>query len=381
MRIFSSVILSALLLPQLAFAESFSVARDVVFDGSVKAPRSVLLTLDPAARTLPAQSLRIVNEAGTAVAFSRIDDQKNHMQDALFDAVPVAAGTVPQTDVNMMLDNSVSTAFQPVVGETQKFRFHFVENVAPMVLEYTMDSGDISGVNVRIGSSYQNLHDAYVGVPSNNKIQLSGESARVFEVVFTVRQGVARFAEMKLYEDRSRLLFRAVPNESYALLYGGLQSVPNPRDETLTDRDSITAQLGGQRALRGAETGDHDGIADADNCPAAWNPDQKDGDNDGAGDACDNCPQHINADQADADGNSRGDVCEDNDRDGIINASDNCPLVRNTAQQDEDKDGMGNACDNDDNRFTASKPWLLWAGMAMIIVVLAGIGMTIMKRQ
>lgn len=381
MRIFSSLLLTAILLPQFTFAESFGTAQDIELSASVRAPRSVLLNLDPVARALPPASLRIVNSEGTAVAFSRIDDQKNHMQDALFDAVPIAAGTEPQTDVQMMLDSSVSTAFQPVIGTTQKFRFHFAEPIAPTTLEYTMDSGDISGVNVRIGNSYQALRDAYVGVPSNNKIELSGETARVFEVVFTVRQGVARFAEMKLFESRSRLLFRAVPNQSYALLSGGDQSVSNPRDTSLTDRDAVTADLGSKRGLNAAESGDHDGIAAGDNCPAAWNPEQEDKDGDGAGDVCDTCPQHANVDQADADKNGRGDVCEDNDRDGIINAVDNCPDVRNTAQQDEDKDGAGNACDNDDNRFTASKPWLLWAGMAMIIIVLAGIGMVIMKRQ
>ena len=73
-------------------------------------------------------------------------------------------------------------------------------------------------------------------------------------------------------------------------------------------------------------------------------------------------------------------MCEDSDRDGVVNIDDNCPEVRNPAQQDEDKDGIGNTCDNVDSRFTATRPWLLWAGMAMIIIVLAGIGAVIMGR-
>ncbi|HUD71539.1 MAG TPA: thrombospondin type 3 repeat-containing protein, partial [Dongiaceae bacterium] len=90
-----------------------------------------------------------------------------------------------------------------------------------------------------------------------------------------------------------------------------------------------------------------------DACPLVPDPDQRDGDLDGIGDACDpcpldaandpdgdavcggsdNCPAAANPDQADADGDGRGDAC------------DNCPLDENPAQQDHDFDGFGDACD------------------------------------
>jgi outer membrane protein assembly factor BamB len=95
---------------------------------------------------------------------------------------------------------------------------------------------------------------------------------------------------------------------------------------------------------------DGDGIPDlSDNCPTTPNPDQKDTDHDGVGDACndsidtdgdewadrlDNCPKIYNPDQSDVDNDHLGDVCDpypsnpDNlgacllqvsDKDGLIN--------------------------------------------------------------
>src|SRR5689334_18077140 len=66
----------------------------------------------------------------------------------------------------------------------------------------------------------------------------------------------------------------------------------------------------GHDATSATHDTDGDGIPDdQDNCPTVPNPDQRDHDHDGRGDACDVCP-HIADDGADTDGDGVGDACD-----------------------------------------------------------------------
>src|SRR3989339_676177 len=110
---------------------------------------------------------------------------------------------------------------------------------------------------------------------------------------------------------------------------------------------------------------------DNDNCPNIYNPDQKDNDNDGKGDACDSAnstndntnnnnvvTQRFYADPDKDEYGTAGDyiVVDQNATppSGYINwisghDNDNCPNIYNPDQKDTDGDGKGNVCDSDNS--------------------------------
>jgi hypothetical protein len=106
-----------------------------------------------------------------------------------------------------------------------------------------------------------------------------------------------------------------------------------------------------------------------------------DSDGDGVPDLIDNCVNVPNPDQKDPDGSGLGDACKDYDHDGILNAYDNCPNTPNHDQLDTDADGIGDACDNFDNRITERMPWLPWVGIGAAGVVLLGLFVLMLKYK
>jgi hypothetical protein len=86
--------------------------------------------------------------------------------------------------------------------------------------------------------------------------------------------------------------------------------------------------------LFGGRDIDCDGVRSVDdNCPFTYNPNQKDKDKNGIGDACDGINKGKQEFHCDKDG------------DGVLDYRDNCPLVCNPEQEDKNKNKIGDVCD------------------------------------
>lgn len=323
--------------------------------------------------------LRIVTETGFALSFETDVVDRDLMPGATIVDAPKAADTLPPTSVGMVRGPGV---FQPVTARTHAFRLSFSEDVTPSELQLDLESGRINAIRVRGGRRDDAMSNMFAGpAHGGNSVQLSGERVRFVDIEIDT-EGVLKIDTIRLLDSPRILFFRATPGKTYRLLSGGydaasvrFRDVPQMSGQHDPAR---LAQLGSPRAVTVQD--DHDGIAqEADNCPDRWNYDQEDRDNDGMGDACDPCPTVTNGE--DADGNGLCDALEDPDKDGIATIHDNCPTVSNRLQEDEDADGIGNLCDETDSRFSADKPWLLWAGIIVMIAALMAVAALAMRKN
>lgn len=194
-----------------------------------------------------------------------------------------------------------------------------------------------------------------------NNVTFPKTTASVWHVSFDYVQPL-RITEMKLNEFSSGTIvsrsvrFLAQPGQNY---------------EVYVDADRYVRPV----QKEAGDLSSNKGVVILNGSNPIMNPSftPADSDGDGIPDLTDNCVSVANPDQKDSDANGRGDACEDYDRDGIVNALDNCPNVPNVDQADTDNDGIGDACDNFYNRITERMPWLPWAGIGIAGVVLLGL--------
>lgn len=193
----------------------------------------------------------------------------------------------------------------------------------------------------------------------STRIAFPVTAAQEWRVTFDYTQPL-RIAQLALVEERETrasigtLRFLALPGHRYRLYLDPDRAV----DVCYPEGGDLTGNLGVRTIALGT-------VAVA----GSYTP--SDGDGDGIPDVVDNCVSVANPDQRDADANGRGDACDDFDRDGVINVWDNCPDVANRSQADADGDGIGDACDTEESRLTERFGWLPWVGLGLVGAVLA----------
>lgn len=172
-----------------------------------------------------------------------------------------------------------------------------------------------------------------------------------------------KFSDSSFKQNVSSIRFLSKPNSEYSLYYDTEASVSLPTGEApnLNSEEDVV-RLVGSDLVESNKTFvwfdiDKDSIPNvADNCVGVYNPDQKDEDK-----------------------NGRGDACDDYDKDGVVNSLDNCIYDPNFSQSDIDKDGIGDACDKEESRFAEKNKWILWASVVAAVIIIGGLGLVVVK--
>ncbi len=259
-------------------------------------------------------------------------------------------------EADMMQRSEIVFDFGGAV-KTQGFKIYLPDNVRlpNKVLVYDMD-------HAKILLNNEKVTDNIIRYPETESRQIAVR----FEHIQPLRIAEFEFLSKSQKVKRS-IRFLALPNHEYriyagkeyhiAVRYGS--EMPNLEDEKeLFEIKESSLSFVDNSAFK-----------------------EPDSDNDGVIDKFDNCVNVKNPDQKDIDKNGRGDACDDFDRDGVINSRDNCPLEPNVAQTDSDRDGLGDVCDKEENRFFEKNKWLVWFAFGLVLLLFVVMFMVLLKSK
>ena len=244
-------------------------------------------------------------------------------------------GSISEPMVAMSIDDVINNSM-----DTPEFPVH-VWISRDIFVEIWSDDGTFSGENLMVNYYHQGHYNP-VGMMDGDK--MTPYATGTLEMMMMGDISIYTFVtdgDMMLHEEGSPFLFEesmleSSEEETVMMLRRGFSRHSDSEEHILlfngVAKEDILLNFDPEPPVMDDKDGD--GLYDwEDNCPYLYNPEQKDENGNGVGDACES--QHQDKDW---------------DQDGWVDSEDNCPMVMNQDQLDENSNGIGDACEIDGMR-------------------------------